>query len=59
MTDPIKEAKDICAKLSPQYQHIFLRYAQVALTAENSVKESAARACVIDTQISDKERKKQ
>ena len=39
MADPIQEVKDLCAKLSPQYQHILLRYAQVALTAENAARE--------------------
>lgn len=39
MPDPVNEVKDICDKLSPEYQHILLRYAQVAHTAENAVRK--------------------
>ena len=49
MSDPVNEVKGICEKLSPEYQHILLRYAQVAYTAENAVRKSSSPASHADT----------
>ena len=48
MLDPVNEVKEICEKLSPECQHILLRYAQVAQTAENAVRKSSDVAFCMD-----------
>ena len=54
MSNPVNEVKDICEKLSPEYQHILLRYAQVALTAENAVRKSSDPASCVETSFKQK-----
>ena len=54
MPDPVNEVKDICEKLSPEYQHILLRYAQMAYTAENAVRKSSNPASCVKTGLKQK-----
>ena len=54
MSDPVNEVKGICEQLSPEYQHILLRYAQVAYTAENAVRKSSEPVTRVETCIKQK-----
>ena len=48
MSDPVNEVKDICEKLSPEYQHILLRYVQLAHAAETVARKSSQPNKAVD-----------